>query len=169
MEAMREIMFGNWGPMEPEGIFGAKIGRMAFYEAHTKDIDNLFHDSHWRAKMTPQHLEMRKHPNRSYEWIPNEILEERAELFRKWCGYILSEGEWLTTKDTWSWGNQVCLICGTDEETCNQKLKNEKDTDTTTYYARLTFGWCNFCRPMMEQKIAQSTPYIKATSSNEKV
>ena len=160
MEAMREIMFGNWGPMEPEGIFGAKTGRMAFYAAHKEVIDNLFNDSYWGAKMTPQHKEMRKHPNRSAKWIPREILKERDEMFLRWCSYILLPRHW-SDKDSWTWGeDEVCLICGTDQEQCKARLVAEKDTEGTTYFPSITHGWCNFCFQSMNAKIKQITKDI---------
>ena len=153
-------MSGNWGELLPESLFGAKKGRMAFYEAHAEVIDNLFNMDYWRQKMTPEHLEMRRHPNRSIDWIPQEILKERDEVFVAWCGYILSPDEW-TANESWTWREEeVCLVCGTDEEQCNARLIAEKNTEHTTWWPSLKNGWCNFCREEMHDKIQQITKDI---------
>ena len=163
-------MFGNWGPLEPESIFGAKIGRMAFYEAHAEELNNLFNDSYWRAKMTPKHKEMRRHPNRSQDWIPNEILKERDELFIQWCDYLLPEGMWNTDYDSMFWrGEEVCLVCGTDEKACAQRLKDEMDDERTLHFTSLTCVWCNFCQPKMRAIIAEKTKHIQIVAPDEKV
>lgn len=161
--------FGNWGNVEPESIFGAKVGRMAFYEAHTEELDNLFNDSYWRGKMTPKHMEMRRHPNRSSGWIPQEILKERDDLFVMWLTYLLEDHQWSPEYDNWRWPtDEVCRMCGTDEETCNQRLVDEKNGNGTTYSPNITFGWCNFCRPDMEKLITWKTEDIRDISSRNK-
>ena len=39
--------------------------------------------------MTPQDREMRRHPNRSIDWIPNYLREQRADLQMKLLDYLV--------------------------------------------------------------------------------
>ena len=52
------------------------------------DLRNLDLDSHWRNKMTPEEIEMKKHPNRSAQWIPNRIGEIRDKLRKELFLYV---------------------------------------------------------------------------------
>ena len=60
-----------------------------FIRANVEDFANLYNDRYWRAKMTTQDREMRRHPNRSIDWIPNYLREQRADLQMKLLDYLV--------------------------------------------------------------------------------
>ena len=40
-------------------------------------LQNLWNPSYWKSQMTDEEREMRRHPNRSVDWIPNRLTKMR--------------------------------------------------------------------------------------------
>jgi len=163
MAPARQIMFSNWGLLEPEFVCGAKTGRLAFYEAHAEKLDNLTNDNYWKQFMTDIHHEMKRHPNRSADWVPQEILEQRDVLLSLWCEYLLEPGTYATEDlDPYIWREGVvCSSCGIDRQQVATKLEafnNHNSWQSPSLY----IGWCNFCA---EEKLAKITALTAAIKS----
>ena len=168
MAPTRRIMFSNWGILEPEGLFGAKQGRMAFYMAHSEKLDNLTNESYWKQFMTDAHHEMKRHPNRSADWVPKEILHIRDVLLSQWCEYLLEPGTYATDPNalapyTWH-GDVVCSCCGIDREGVEAQL-DEYRSDNVWHFPALYMGWCNFCAEEKLAEIVALTAAVKSQSS----
>lgn len=69
---------------------------------------NLENDSYWRAKMTDEEREMKKHPNRSWRWIPNRLEKQRDELRYTLLDFIVGPENY--SQGMWFWG-KPCLNC----------------------------------------------------------
>lgn len=75
-------------------------------------LRNLNNYRYWRSFMTPEHKEMNRHPNRSHQWIPQDIAKVRDAIADQQKDYILGPEGWSR-----SWSIDNCLACGvsTDE------------------------------------------------------
>lgn len=161
------FVIANWGLLTPTLFTGAKTGRMAFYEAHRKDLDYLFDDTHWRNYMTPEHIEMRRSSaNRSADWIPNEIYQRRDKLVGQWMEYIFEPGTFDGENPApFRWGDaDVCLCCGIGQKEIGEKVTSLA-TDTSWTLASLRFGWCNFCWPEKMKDIKGSITAMQLTEA----
>ena len=45
-----------------------------------EDLKGLENDSYWKSQMTPEEREMKKHPNRGFNWIPQRLRNIRSGL-----------------------------------------------------------------------------------------
>ena len=79
-----------------------------FIRANVEDFENLYNDRYWRAKMTPEDIEMRRHPNRSYDWIPGYLRDQRRELQMKLLDYLVGPENY--EKGSWSRA-EACYGC----------------------------------------------------------
>lgn len=87
-----------------------------FIRANVDDFENLYNDRYWRAKMTPQDIEMRRHPNRSFDWIPGYLRDQRRELQMKLLDYVVGPENY--DKSSWSRA-EACYSCGVLQEDRN--------------------------------------------------
>ena len=89
------------------------------------DLRNLDLDSHWRNKMTPEEIEMKKHPNRSAQWIPNRIGEVREKLRKELFLYV---GHRVANPGNWSSDPILpCIECGVTEDQIREYIGDFKD------------------------------------------
>ena len=77
------------------------------------NYQNLENDSYWRSKMTDEEKEMKKHPNRSWRWIPQRLENQRDELRHTLLDFIVGPENYK--KSGFHWGNP-CLNCGSSFE-----------------------------------------------------
>jgi len=160
-----DTMLGNWelGIGNTPSLFrdaqsDKEDAKRAYYDLHSKELSNLYNMSFWRSRMTDQHKEMRSHPNRSPEWIPQEILKVREQRENDWLQLTLEDSEWDATYTGWSsWKDgDKCNCCNAAREETRLRVKQELDGNGWTYNARLRYGWCNFCTDIMQDKISSS-------------
>lgn len=92
----------NWHP---------DLGEIRFFiQENADDLKNLNNDSYWRAKMTPEDREMRRHPNRSSRWIPNYLEKQRTELRIRLMDALLGPENF--NPSDWSVRDKPCYRCG---------------------------------------------------------
>jgi len=96
----------NWFP---------DIGEIRYFiQVNADDLRNLDNESYWRAKMTPEDREMRRHPNRSVGWIPNYIENQRRQLRIKLMEALLGPNNF--NHSDWSFRDKPCYRCGVSSE-----------------------------------------------------
>lgn len=96
----------NWHP---------DLGDIRFFiQDNADDLKNLNNDRYWRAKMTPEDLEMRRHPNRSSGWIPNYLEDQRKELRIRLMDALLGPGNF--NPSDWSSREKPCYRCRVSSE-----------------------------------------------------
>ena len=83
-----------------------------------EDYRNLDNPSYWKSKMNDEEREMRRHPNRGYDWIPNRLRTMRDELRFKLLDVLIgSDG--YTKSD---WYQEECKWCGVTYEQESQLM-----------------------------------------------
>lgn len=96
----------NWHP---------DLGDIRFFiQDNAEDLRNLNNDRYWRAKMTPEDLEMRRHPNRSSGWIPNYLQNQRKDLRIRLMEALLGPKNFNVSD--WSSREEPCYRCGVSSE-----------------------------------------------------
>ena len=96
----------NWHP---------DLGDIRFFiQDNADDLRNLNNDSYWRAKMTPEDREMRRHPNRSSGWIPNYLQNQRKDLRIRLMEALLGPKNF--NPSDWSSREEPCYRCGVSSE-----------------------------------------------------
>jgi hypothetical protein len=89
------------------GEFGEFIRENALY------YRNLESNSFWQLQMTDEEKEMKRHPNRSSNWIPQRLEEIRDDFRYKILDAVLGEGNYDTGR---LWGNNDCKKCNSSYE-----------------------------------------------------
>tara|TARA_B100000700_G_scaffold291597_2_gene350765 strand:- start:1110 stop:1739 length:630 start_codon:yes stop_codon:yes gene_type:complete len=82
-----------------------------------RNLDNL---SYWKSKMNDEEQEMRRHPNRGYNWIPQRLRTRRDELRFQLLDVLIGSDEY--TKSDWS--QEDCKMCGVTYEQESQLMKD---------------------------------------------
>lgn len=73
-------------------------------EASLRNLDNY---RYWRSFMTDAHKEMNRHPNRSYQWVPQDIAKVRDAIADQQKDYVLGPNGWSR-----AWRVDHCMSCG---------------------------------------------------------
>ena len=71
-------------------------------------LQNLWNPSYWKSQMTDEEREMRRHPNRSVDWIPNRLTKMRDRVKEEQMTWILGEDGWTKR---WNYEGD-CYRCG---------------------------------------------------------
>jgi hypothetical protein len=123
----------NWHP---------DLGDIRFFiQDNADDLKNLNNDRYWRAKMTPEDLEMRRHPNRSSGLIPNYLEDQRTELRIRLMDALLGPGNF--NPSDWSFRDKPCYRCRVspdDRETFTKAMTDCMDSyPDGPYFSKSTF------------------------------
>ena len=84
------------------------VGYYKWMLENEEQLRNLENNGYWQRQMTDDEREMRKHPNRSHQWVPNRLREIRDELRAKQLDKLLGPEGWKKTR--WS-SVENCYRC----------------------------------------------------------
>jgi hypothetical protein len=88
-------------------------------------LSELETDSYWKEQMNEEEREMRKHPNRSFNWIPNRLRERRSQLRQDLFLYLdhsKVEKPNILLRDV---GEQEgCNVCGVTPEEIREYIQD---------------------------------------------
>jgi len=159
------MAFINWDSNLPEVLGGrsqeSKDREIAFINANREQLANLDNTSWWQQKMTPEEWEMKRHPNRGYDWIPNRLRKIRQKLWHEWYKLRYVDGEDIVLRDApdgdlfYQEEHEGCIRCKrTKDEYIRDSIADDlKRDDGTRHYHTWYYGWCRFCSKEVEKEM----------------
>jgi hypothetical protein len=85
-----------------------------------EDYRNLDNDDYWRQQMTDEEIEMKRHPNRGFGWMPNRLQEIRNQLRYNLLDIVVGKDNYAKDR---IWSNQDCMNCGSSYQMEGQLLR----------------------------------------------
>jgi len=79
-------------------------------------LQNLWNPSYWKSQMTDEEREMRRHPNRSIDWIPIRLTKIRDRVREEQMTWVLGEDGWTKSR----YHDGPCYRCGIEMKRLKQ-------------------------------------------------
>ena len=94
-------------------------------EENWRNLGELESDSYWKGQMNEEEREMRKHPNRGYDWIPQRLRERRSTLRQELFLYLdhsKVEKPSILLRDVEE--QKGCKVCGVTPEEIREYIQD---------------------------------------------
>lgn len=134
-----------------------------------EQLRNLDNNGYWQRQMTDDEREMRKHPNRSHQWVPNRLKEIREDLSARQLDKLLGPEGWK--KNSWS-SVENCYRCGISMDRLIQyqrDLRNDMDIRQTKWLKTNPNGFTQITQDAFDKILKDSIITINPNYSQQEI